>query len=375
MRHVVMVLLCLLAAAPAAAQRRGVNTGWREVLHPDEHEARLRIREGLSLLVQAMMRDEAALGDAPDWLTLDHALLRFERARRVLPDNVDLAFYTAWALSKWEREDRAGNPERRDEEAIHAWHRVRELAPERSPDLVASQLAMLHTRNHELDLAIAEYERALAHAGPAPLPVLYRAYLSTPIERALFSMQARPRPALLHGNMAEVLMLAGALDAAALHYRRSVELAADSPFARVLAMWGLALALERAGDHNGALEWADRAMNENPIGPDTPRGAALLRRHGAFAPLHVEDVFFEPRCELHAYEAIGHEAIAARDVDPDPWALQDALASWRSFLTEGGVQSRFGAQARARIDALEPQVEALGEREPTRRRPRLMLTP
>lgn len=361
------LLVCLIAAAvlaPGAAsaqlRTREVHEpgGWAEVFDPERRMGLLYRRHGLAKLVEALSGSRPELGDAPQWLLLEQALVRFERARRLIPDDPELAYYTAYALTRWERQGPDGGTELRAEEAMDAWHRLRELAPGYMPAHVAYQLAMLHMRRNEFARARAEYEAALRHAVPPTLRLADRFYMSVPPERALMALFAPLPPANLYGNLAEATMLSGDVRTAAARYRRAIDRAADpdDPVTRSLAQWGLAVALSRADDHEAALETAYRAIREDPIPADDPRFRDLHRRHGPFAVLHLDGVFFEPSYEVHAYEAIGEEAWAR---DPDASReehLRNALRRWRLFLAEGGTTSRFAPHARGRIAALEAEL-------------------
>jgi tetratricopeptide (TPR) repeat protein len=313
---------------------------------------------GLERLLAAAGPSEPELGDPPRDLVLDEALLRFERARRDIPDDPDLAYYTAVALSSYRAASEHDEP--RADEAFHAWQRVRELDPSYLPDRVAFGLAALHMRRQELAEARAEYEAALAHAVPPTVDLLDRTFASsppfaTPSERYLAALHGPLDAALIEGNLAEAAMLLGDLPAAVAHYRGAAA-STGSPFARVLALWGLALALDRAGSHAEALRTATRALREDPVQAD-PYFAAALAAHGRFAILHLDGVFFEPRCEIHAYEALGHEALARADEGPaQSVELGRALRSWRLFLAEGGTASRFAPIARAHVARLEPEL-------------------
>ena len=342
--------LTLTSATPAAAQGSG-ESGWAEIFSPERRRGRRMTQLGLRKLTHAMGRLRPELGDEPRWLVLEEALLRFERARRYLPDEPALAFYTAYALTRWERGTVEGGTEYRAEEAIAAWHRLRELAPGFMPERVAYELAMLHMRRQEFHEARDAYRAALANTAIEPVELFHRFYIPAPTEESLGLLYGPLALDNIEANLAEVLMLTGEVREA-IGYYRSAHDATSSPYSRTLAQWGLALAHDRAGDHAEALRWAARAMREDPIAAD-PRFGAAVARHGSFAILHIEGVYFEPRYEIHAYEALGHEARATVSIDADPSHLPDALRSWRLFLTEGGVASRFATLARAHIDRLE----------------------
>lgn len=325
--------------------------GWAEVFDAERRMGLLYRRHGLARLLQAMGTQRPYLGDGPRWMLLEQALVRFERARRRIGEDPELAYYTAYALTRWQRPGRDGGLELRVDEAIDAWHRLRELAPDYMPDRVAYELALLHMRRHEFARARAEYEAALRHAIPPTVQIANRFYLANQSEISLAELFIPLDPAQLHGNMAEVTMLAGDLPAAAHHYRVALD-RAIGPYTRTLAHFGLSLALSRMDDHEGALETAGQAIREDPAGAD-PDAQRLHRAHGPLAVLHLESVFFEPPWELHAYEAIGHEAWAREPGVDRTEHLRSALRSWRLFLTEGGITSRYAAHARAHAARLE----------------------
>ncbi len=349
---------------------RDASGGWREVFEPERRLGRLYVREGLARLIQAMGREEPELGDAPPWLLLDQALMRFERARRYLPNDPELAYYTACALTRYERPARNGGTEDRIEEALDAWRRVREIDPNLFPDRVASELAVLHMRRHEFSEARAEYEAALRHAVPATVDLFHRFFIPAATESRLAILFASVDPANVHSNLAEAAMLMGDLPGAITNYRAAMNDAQD-PLTRSLSQWGLAIALERSGAHEEAVRQAQRALRDDPV-QGHPDFAEILRAHGVFAVLHLPFVFFEPRYEVHAYEALGSEALARGEEGQadDPELLARALRSWRLFLAEGGAGSRYAPGARASIDRLAARVEQPAPRRaaPSRRR-------
>jgi tetratricopeptide (TPR) repeat protein len=312
------------------------------------------MRLGLARLLDALGSRDTVFDDRQD-VMLDRALLRFERARRAMPDDPELAFYIAYALTRWRRVGADGAVEDRSDEAMAEWRRLRALDPGFLPDRVAYELAMLHMRRQEFREARAEYERSLAALVPQPVMPFYLMFAPPPgQEGQLYLLYSMIDEANLRGNLAEVTMLVGDLRAAIVHYDAAIRLA-DSAVTRNLAQWGRALALERSGDHNAALEAASRAMREDPI-RGHPDYAHLTRRHGSFAILHLPFVFFEPACEIHAYEALGHEASSRADgveASAHRRDLARALRSWRRYLSEGGAVTRFGNEARAEVERLE----------------------
>lgn len=359
-----LTLGLLLTSAPALAQepaasrsRRAVHGDWANLLTPPRDDVTRRdaqrfVRQGLFYLLTAL-GPPSVLDDAPS-VQLDRALVRFERAQRLLPDDVDLAYYTAVALDRWERPARDGGMERRVEESLAAWHRVRELDPEYAPARVAFALALLHARRQELEEATAEYEIALATDVPESAIFMGRTYLPNPMEVRLANLYFSLEPATVHNNLAENLMLLGDLDGAIAHYQRALS-GAHGTMSRALTTWGLALAQHRAGEPEAGLSAAREAITLDPVAGD-PELTALQERWGALAVLHHPEVFFEPVYELHAYQAVGYEAYASAHERWRRAGLESALTSWRRFLAEGGVASRFAAHARAQITRLEAEL-------------------
>lgn len=367
MRRALFVLLALaIAPSSAVAQTRGPSTGWREIFDPERRLGLMYRQQGLVRLIAALRDGDPELGDSAPHVLLDQALIRFERARRRMPDDPELAYYTAVALSHFERPAPDGSTERRSEEAMDAWRHVRQLDPSFQPGRVAFELAALHMRRHEFAEARAEYEAALEHAVPPTVELMDRLYLAAGTERQLATLFTPIEPRSVLGNLAEAAMLVGDVPAALRYYRAALE-ESDEAVTRALALWGLAVASDRSGAHDEALRFAHRALQEDPV-QGAPRYADVSRRHGAFALLHMDWVFFEPGYELHAYEALGHEALGRQPDTRTSEELRLALRSWRLFLAEGGNASRYAPVARAHVARLEAEIERPAPSPPARRR-------
>jgi len=357
-----LVVLCLILASPATgfAQPESAARGpWDDAFDPTRRDAERLVRQGLLLLLLAEEQlggRASPLAQAP-YSQIDSALVRFERARQSMPDDPDLAFYTATALSSWERPGRDGGTEYRAEDAIAAWHRLRALDPDYMPARVALALAQLHFRRLELRRAAAEYEISLDRSLPEATILMGRTYLPSPLERRLALMYFEVDGAMVHGNLAEARMQLGELEAAVQHYQAAI-VGSETPMSSALAGWGLALALHRGEDRERSLHAASDAIDLDPLAA-RPERDRVQRRWGAFAVLHDPAVFFEPAYEMFGYHAVGYEAFAARPGVDTRAALTNALASWRRFLAEGGTSSRFAAHARAQVERLESEVDSL----------------
>jgi tetratricopeptide (TPR) repeat protein len=357
-----LAIVIFFAPIHASAQleaERDPRAGWPEIVDPDRRVGRLFMREGLRRLLFAMGEENPELGDPPRHLMIEQALLRFERAARSIPDDAELAHYTAFALTEWSRPGEDGGEERRTDEAIDAWHRLRAIDPSYAAAQAAFHLGVLHMQRQEFELARAEYEAALTAVVPPAVDLTEGSWRPTQSERALQAIFASPSLPQVHSNLAEAAMLIGDLDAAVTHFRATVRSAGSNVLAHVLALWGLALALDRHGSHDEALRRAHDAIEQDPV-QGVPAYTALSERHGPFAVMRLPGVFFEPRCEIHAYEALGHEAMA-RDEGLDVEELRLALRSWRFFLAEGGSSTRYAAIARAHVERLTTELNSGGE--------------
>ncbi len=262
----------------------------------------------------------SVLGESMQRAThIENAIVRLREAEELAPNNPDVLHALGLALRDWERPGPldACSAQRRDDEAIAVFERLRRHHPQHRPAAVAYDLAILYTRT-------LQFERAMqCYAEAAPL-----------------EMDTAQLPVLL-SNWAEVTMLAGNLMDAVRLYQRAVELSVDRR-EYLLPLWGMAVALDRLGERESALEHVTRA---------------LVAEGGSMAILHSDGVFFEPESEIHYYEALGHEA-ASRMPDADVSdALIKAAASWRTFFTTGGDQTPWAASARDNLARIEQEIE------------------
>jgi tetratricopeptide (TPR) repeat protein len=352
------VLASLAAPIPGYAQSieggaaRAGDPSWGDYFEPRRRVARRILRQGLNHLLVAR-RGDGILGPSDD-VHLEQALSRFARAHTVLGNDPDLLFLRAMALSEWVVDrDGDGEEERRTEEAIAAFEELREAHPDHHAELVAWHLALLHARTAERDASIVEYRRAIAAWLPRVAPLHY---IPTPAEDELELLYHPPGLGSLYLNLAEMRMLTGDLAGAVADYRRAHDISPDDPITSVLSLWGLAVALERSGEHREAIAAAQRAIAADPTAA-IPRIRFDHSLYGPMAILHSPRIaFFEPRHELHAYDAIGWEALARQATIPESRQdlLRRARQSWNLFLTDGGNAERFADHARraaARLDA------------------------
>jgi tetratricopeptide (TPR) repeat protein len=327
MLRVLAAVAALATTAPAAAQptrRYPEETAdfWREVRSPQLRRARTLLRHGMEKIRRA--RYEQRPHHRAAWL--EAAIVRFRRARAIAPREPQVLFELARATASYERPRPAGGAERRVEEAIELYRELRALDEAYRPADVAFDLGVLHTRQHDFERAAEEYRTAIRYA---LLPHSLDAVIS-------------------HGNLAEVTMMAGETEEAVRLFERTIALSERSGASTVLALWGLAVAQDRLGEHTAAIETAQ---------------AAISAGGGEMAVLRGETVFFEPPYELHYYEALGHGAEASRATDRALrlGALRAALSSWRQYVRERGVDHEWGRLAARHVAETEQAIEALGE--------------
>lgn len=131
------------------------------------------------------------------------------------------------------------------------------------------------------------------------------------------------RRALVHLNRGESRMLAGDLDGAVADYEQAVELAHDAEV-HALALWGLAVALARAGELPRALLLAYDADAARFPGA----GGAPARA------IDLPNVFFAPAHEIEAYRALAAMARAERAAEEAARraALVEARGAWDAYL-------------------------------------------
>jgi tetratricopeptide (TPR) repeat protein len=304
----------LLRQALAASRRARleVRSDWRSLCMTAFEDGdslamlRGRARAARELLGQALRRRAH----------LDAALARLERAARLAPRDPEIAHALGRTLLAWEEPLAVGRcaVKRRDGEAIAVLARLRREHPEFLPDSVSFDLAVLLTRQRRFAEAAAHYAAAQAAA------------------------LDREDAAVMLTNLAEVTMLGGDLEGAVRHYERALARASGRDY--LLALWGLAVALDRLGEHARALELA---------------GKALHAEGGRMAVLRSDGVFFEPEHELYYYESLGHEALAIAESAAPQRARELALAavSLRRYLAADAGESVFGAAARANLANLE----------------------
>jgi tetratricopeptide (TPR) repeat protein len=124
-------------------------------------------------------------------------------------------------------------------------------------------------------------------------------------------------------NMGEAEMRLGQIDQASATFHEVLRLCGELPNSSgvgstyVLALFDLAVALDRSGDPRGALETASKAARMNVI------GSGMTATTGAWLIAHDRGVFFVPEWEREWYLALVAGAAAREATD-----ARDAAAHW-----------------------------------------------
>ena len=142
-------------------------------------------------------------------------------------------------------------------------------------------------------------------------------------------------------NLAEGLMAAGHIEEAIASYRDAIAHDYDN----ALAHWGLAVALDRSGDSNGALLEA---------------GVALLLDPRAMQ-LDSPAVFFIPAYDQHWYHALGWMAgaVHAAGTSGESFSWRHAVSRWDQYLSEASADDRWLPIARLRREFCAQHVKRL----------------
>ena len=292
----VVCLARFVCVASSANAQSASSEFWRGVQEPGFARSQTLLRHALRFMNEASQATSQPYRRAA---LLQSAIARLDRAVAAAPTNPQARLMRATALALYERPSVDGGPtERRVDEAIEAFLRVRELDGTYLAGTVARHLGDLYSRKQAHEEAIREYLYSLEHAFDTS------------------------KTSTTHSNLAEVYMLNQQLGDAITHYEEAARIArigrAD-PLALPLALWGSAAAHDRIGEHRVALERA---------------AEALAAGGGNMDVLSSENVYFEPPSEIHFYQGLGHMAAAAEAPEPRRRraALRQARYSWRSYL-------------------------------------------
>lgn len=186
-----------------------------------------------------------------------------------------------------------------------------------------SQLAEAYTRLGRFDDEIRAYDAALR-----------------------FEAQPFARARLL-ANRAESYMALGDITAAVDGYREAMGLLSAPIELFTLGpttLWGLAVALDRSGDLEGALESIRLARSYDPLDKN----------------LNGPGWFYVPDYDKYYYQALGHWSAARRAELPAARAEEylSAAAHWQEYLDSAAPSDRWVGVARARLRQTEKEREA-----------------
>jgi tetratricopeptide (TPR) repeat protein len=310
--RLVLVLAALASALPSlasASDPRGSNF-WSDVRRPRGPEARVLSRRAeLRLFVS---RDASPILRL-EWVRAAH--IELNRAFILAPDDLDVAYFRARAALEEALLPITRDPKSMSRLAISRFDALRDLDPEHRAEMVAFDLAILHTRLGDYERAAEEYRRARA------------ALLDPRFGGTIVS------------NLAEITMLSGDLERAAVYFEEAIEMSerlSGNRLSLVLALIGGAVAFDRLGDGARAMELAMRAR---------------IIEGGTIRATREPGVFFEPAEEIHYYDAIDALAWAtqAQEDEERERALKKAESSLARFLELGESTSRFTARAKARL--------------------------
>ncbi len=262
---------CGVSAGDVAEPQVEIAPFWRAVQNPERRRMETLVRQGRAQLYPALGLSMLLGADVATHrrASIENAIVRFERARALVPQDPEVLYLSATALALWEQRTATGGIVKRNREAIERFEELRAVDPFYEAFDVAFQLGLLYTLEGDARRAAAEYERALALR----------------IDEGSISN--------VLSNLAEVKMMAGDLEAAVTTYERA--LSEGHGEERVLALFGLAVAQDRLGERSEALARARAALRED----QRPLGA-----------LRQSSVFFVPPYEAYYYEGLGLLALA-----------------------------------------------------------------
>lgn len=275
------------------------------------------VRKGRSRALALFSQQALVRRDA-----LDRALSDLDRARRLEPNDPEIARARVRALALWEE---PGSLERCDVKqrtaaAIDALRELHALRPQEVASGSLFELGGLLARQADYAAAAAAYRRAVSLA---------------------FDDSDR---SVAYAQLAQVTMLSGDAAAALPDYQRALATAAPGR-ASALLHFGLAVALDRLGEHPAALQQAVLALE------------ASERSLDVLAPDNVQ---FEPAAERYVYQALAHEAMAQLMPEAKALSLEAAAESYAAFLTRVDASHLYRNAAEADLRAVVAQLGAAG---------------
>ena len=317
MRCVVwLATICVLLSASSAEatptrwQRMRVGSSSEEERLIEQIQDRLldHQKDQTSAFAETLMAEDAQLHKARAELDQAQAGSTNNWKLRLLYGKV------MFGLSRWE-----------DARAAFSWVVGSASVPEPMKVDVYSDLAIAEARTGNQQNEVETYERGIA---------------LEPMPAARSTMMA---------NQAEAFMVGGLIERAIEGYRGAVELLSFADqrtafLASPTTYWSLGVALDRAGDLEGAL--------------------ASIERARAFDPkdqmLSGSNWFFVPPYDEAYYRALGHWLTARRasDIETKVAALEACVIAWKRYLAAAVPTDHWLAVARRRLALAEKEFGA-----------------
>ncbi|HEY8074559.1 MAG TPA: tetratricopeptide repeat protein [Labilithrix sp.] len=170
-------------------------------------------------------------------------------------------------------------------------------------------------------------------------------------------------------NLAETEMHLGNLKGAVEGYRETIRLAGKlqgDPLTAPLAMWGLAVALDRSGEHV-------RAEQEAKAAVELELASGVWRRGSRPRALEAQGVFFYPDYEVHWYFGLECVALAhvAKSADDAARLLRMAEGHFTTYVRGAEPdKDRWLEMAKARLAAAKSDREKAEQRAAREPRPK-----
>lgn len=343
MRGVLCMLAALSWAGPASAQ----PSVWSLAAQPEAVEAVEASAQAEALLGELAVLGPGLPSGAPAGLRASSVAARsrmLSKAKRILEragaaESHDPQLRSQLARVYYVLSNIDPDPAHLEQASVHfRFVGASEQAPTTMRAEAYRELAICLARLARHDEEIAAYDLALALE---PDPVSH---------------------AIILANQAEGQMARGLIIEAVRGYRAALRATSGIQMADtgVTTLWGLAVALDRAGDLSGALEHISLARSYDPLD---------LRINGP-------SWFFVPDYDEAWYSALGHWQ-RARDPeggipDADPTdarlarqeAYRDAEAAWRSFLARALPDDPWLPLAGQRLSAIEREHAAFRAESP-----------
>lgn len=300
------------------------TTVWTRAANPSTFA-----RDQLMAKVDALMNEYIHLRQTPTAfrraMVLGRARRLLEQAEAASSDDVMLRLRLAQVY--YRLYDVEGDPSRLDQAIAHYQKAVEAPLPRITKARILNSLAICLARLGRHDQEVAVYDAAIA-TEPDP-----------------------EAQAVLRANQAEGHMAQGHILEAIAGYRAAL---AATPSALMIesgvtTMWGLAVALDRSGDLDRALEHVERARSYDPFD----------RR------INGSGWFYVPPYDEDWYAALGHwqQARLPEESEEDRLAAYDAaIAAWRSYTSRAPMSDRWLPLASVRLRACEKERERFRDR-------------